>query len=211
MLDKNIFIYLFVLFIDILFFDVSNPKLFAPSVKKYSKYFTRVIYEEKFELILVLFLYRLLSLIPVTPSFLSNLWTHTIFKLILHRKDFDLDKEKLLMTMVAYFSTCYFFYFFTDSSLYRGIFSPCLLFCKKSFSKVEHSAVILEQSLGARNRVGTELSCLWPTRARICKRLWSLGIDSEKSIPPAYVAWRAGTTNRVVAPSRQAENRFLGS
>ncbi len=31
------------------------------------------------------------------------------------------------------------------------------------------------------------------------------------SIPPAYVAWRAGTTNRVVAPSRQAGNRFLGS
>ena len=28
-------------------------------------------------------------------------------------------------------------------------------------------------------------------RARICKRLWSPGIDSEDSIPPAYVAWRA--------------------
>ncbi len=35
-------------------------------------------------------------------------------------------------------------------------------------------------------------------RARICKRLWSPGIDSEESIPPAYVAWRAGTTNRVL-------------
>jgi hypothetical protein len=41
-------------------------------------------------------------------------------------------------------------------------------------------------------------------RARICKRLWSPGIDSEKSIPPAYVACR-------VIPARQAENRFLGS
>jgi hypothetical protein len=28
-------------------------------------------------------------------------------------------------------------------------------------------------------------------RARICKRLWSPRIDSEDSIPPAYVAWRA--------------------
>ncbi len=48
-------------------------------------------------------------------------------------------------------------------------------------------------------------------RARICKRLWSLGIDSEESIPPAYVAWRAGTTNRVVVPARRAGNQFLGS
>jgi hypothetical protein len=49
------------------------------------------------------------------------------------------------------------------------------------------------------------------TRARICKRLWSPGIDSEESISPAYVACRAGSTNRVVVPARQAENRFLGS
>ena len=31
------------------------------------------------------------------------------------------------------------------------------------------------------------------TRARIFKRLWSPEIDSKGSIPPAYVAWRAGT------------------
>ncbi len=49
------------------------------------------------------------------------------------------------------------------------------------------------------------------TRARICNRLWSPGIDSEKSIPPAYVARRAGTKNRVVVLARQAGNRFLGS
>jgi hypothetical protein len=30
-------------------------------------------------------------------------------------------------------------------------------------------------------------------RARIFKRLWSPGIDSKERIPPAYVAWRAGT------------------
>jgi len=49
------------------------------------------------------------------------------------------------------------------------------------------------------------------TRARICKRLSSPGIDSKKSIPPAYVTWRPGTTNRVVVPARRARNRFLGS
>jgi hypothetical protein len=50
-----------------------------------------------------------------------------------------------------------------------------------------------------------------PTRVRICNRLWSHGVDSEKSIPPAYVARRAGTKNRVVVLARQAGNRFLGS
>jgi hypothetical protein len=30
-------------------------------------------------------------------------------------------------------------------------------------------------------------------------------------MPRAYVAWRAGTTNRVVVPPRQTGNRFLGS
>ena len=48
-------------------------------------------------------------------------------------------------------------------------------------------------------------------RARICKCLWSPGIDSEESISPAYVAWRAGTTNRAVVLARRAENRFLYS
>jgi hypothetical protein len=28
---------------------------------------------------------------------------------------------------------------------------------------------------------------------------------------PAYVVWRAGTSNWVVVPARQAGNRFLGS
>ncbi len=52
---------------------------------------------------------------------------------------------------------------------------------------------------------------LFPNWDRICKRLMRPGIDSEDSIPPAYVVWRAGTTNRVIVPTRQAENRFLGS
>jgi hypothetical protein len=49
------------------------------------------------------------------------------------------------------------------------------------------------------------------TRAHICKRLWSPEIDSDGPIPPAYVAWRAGTKNRVVVQASHAGNRFLGS
>jgi hypothetical protein len=64
--------------------------------------------------------------------------------------------------------------------------------------------------MGARNRVGLGLS-YQPARARSCKRLWSPGIDSEESISPAYVAWGAGTTNRIVVPASQAGNQFLGS
>ncbi len=56
--------------------------------------------------------------------------------------------------------------------------------------------------------VGTIQGKLW---ARICKFLRSPRIDSKESIPPAYVAWRAGTSNRVVLPARHAGNRFLGS
>jgi hypothetical protein len=39
---------------------------------------------------------------------------------------------------------------------------------------------------------------------RIWNHLRSPGIDSEDSIPPAYVAWRAGTTKRVIVPGRHA-------
>jgi hypothetical protein len=42
--------------------------------------------------------------------------------------------------------------------------------------------------------------------AQMCK-LFSPGIGFKESIPPAYVVWRTGTSNRVV----QAWNRFLGS
>jgi hypothetical protein len=56
-----------------------------------------------------------------------------------------------------------------------------------------------------------DICAIWKNEARICKRFRSPGIDSEESIPPAYVVRRAETTNRVVVPARQAENRFLGS
>jgi hypothetical protein len=46
-------------------------------------------------------------------------------------------------------------------------------------------------------------------RARIYKRFRRPGIDSEDSIPPAYVAWRAGTTNRVVVPGWESNPGLL--
>ncbi len=49
-----------------------------------------------------------------------------------------------------------------------------------------------------------------PSWARICKRLRSPESDSKEFIPPAYVAWLASTSKRVVVPARQAGNRFLG-
>ncbi len=34
---------------------------------------------------------------------------------------------------------------------------------------------------------------------------------AQESIPATYVAWRAGTSKRVVVPARKAGNQFLGS
>ncbi len=45
---------------------------------------------------------------------------------------------------------------------------------------------------GGTSTIGTRFFGVF-LRARIFKRLWSPGIDSKASIPPAYVAWRAGT------------------
>ncbi len=39
----------------------------------------------------------------------------------------------------------------------------------------------------------------------------SPGIDSKESILSGHVAWRVGTSNRVVEPACQTWNRFLGS
>ncbi len=36
-------------------------------------------------------------------------------------------------------------------------------------------------------------------------------IDSEESVPPAYLAWRADTTSKVIVPADHAGNRFLDS
>ncbi len=47
--------------------------------------------------------------------------------------------------------------------------------------------------------------------ARIYKRLRSPEADSKESILPAYVSWRAGTSNRDVVPAHQSGNRFPSS
>jgi hypothetical protein len=48
-------------------------------------------------------------------------------------------------------------------------------------------------------------------RARIFKRLWSPEIEIDRNrFPPAYVAWRPGTTNMGWRTGPQAGNRFLG-
>jgi hypothetical protein len=67
---------------------------------------------------------------------------------------------------------------------------------------VTSSAAIFKQSTGEKKGVEIGLSY----RARICKRLWSPGIDSA-----SLGNLGAVTPNRVVVPSRQAANRFLSS
>jgi hypothetical protein len=47
-------------------------------------------------------------------------------------------------------------------------------------------------------------------RARILKLLRSPRIDSKESIPPAFAAWRAGTTTRFLAPNRLLKNSSTG-
>ncbi len=41
----------------------------------------------------------------------------------------------------------------------------------------------------------------WRARARTFKCLWGSGIDSKEWIPPAYVAWRAGTITQFLLGS----------
>ncbi len=70
-------------------------------------------------------------------------------------------------------------------------------------SKMRKSTTNLESRLSLGHNI-TRNSALYflHSWARICKCLRSPGIDSKESIPPAYVAWRAGTSNRVVVPAR---------
>ncbi len=50
---------------------------------------------------------------------------------------------------------------------------------------------------GQEKNVGTPYRKALESRVRIFKRLWSPGIDSKESIPPAYEARRAGTNNPI--------------
>ncbi len=54
---------------------------------------------------------------------------------------------------------------------------------------------------GGGDREGIILSFLFTSRARTFKILGSPGIESKESIPPAYVAWRAGTTTLLLLNS----------
>jgi hypothetical protein len=50
--------------------------------------------------------------------------------------------------------------------------------------------------------VSNSVNGIHASRARICKRYKKPSNQfRRKSIPPAYVAWRAGTTNKVVVPA----------
>jgi hypothetical protein len=51
--------------------------------------------------------------------------------------------------------------------------------------------------------VGVGVSLYLCDRGTKLKFLNVQGIDSKESIPPAYVACRAGTTNGVIVPARQ--------
>ncbi len=67
--------------------------------------------------------------------------------------------------------------------------SPCSI---SQCTNYHFCAGIFKLSMVARNRVVTGLSYR-PARGGIYKLLRSPGIDSKEQIPPAYVAWRAGT------------------
>jgi hypothetical protein len=110
----------------------------------------------------------------------------------------------------------------------------CFLLIPNLYNFKEPSTGILQQSMRARNRVDNPfptrflvpIDCfkipaqerfqgIDSARARICKRLKSPEFDSKESIPPACVACRTGTSNRVVVPAHQnnkkpAGNRCLG-
>jgi hypothetical protein len=78
-----------------------------------------------------------------------------------------------------------------------------------------HSALILRLI----DVCSAKWSSILPFRKRDRARLCTPEMNSMESIPPAYVAWRAGSTNKVIVPPaglhRLAEsiplNRFPGS
>ncbi len=88
--------------------------------------------------------------------------------------------------------------------------------CLQIFKKYDLLLLSIEAQVldrcWALDRLANVDAHFWYQPARLHRqRLRSPEIDSEESIPPAYVAWRAGTTNKVVVRVRQIGNRFLGS
>ncbi len=73
---------------------------------------------------------------------------------------------------------------------------------------IERRTVVLRMQIRMvskwiRIRIKMVRICSTVEQSRICKTLWSPGIDSKESILSAYVAWRAVTTNRVLVPAGQ--------
>jgi hypothetical protein len=59
--------------------------------------------------------------------------------------------------------------------------------------------------------VGHESGTTGIARARIFTRLWRSGIDTNASIPPAFVAWRAGTIKIPARIDRKAKTEGQNS
>jgi hypothetical protein len=68
-------------------------------------------------------------------------------------------------------------------------------------ARLHHNSLLLCSCL--HKKLDIVCSC-----ARICKRLRNPGINSKESLPPAYVARPAGTTNRVILTYRQGTCRL---
>jgi hypothetical protein len=118
-------------------------------------------------------------------TFLSN----NVKNFILHL--FARESHKVKKITVTYMNCCRKFLL---QILLIKTMRLCTAFHESSLSMFPtvrnyYSAGIFKQSMGTRNRVGIGLSYR-PARARICKLLRRPGIDSEDSIPPAYVAWQ---------------------
>jgi hypothetical protein len=63
------------------------------------------------------------------------------------------------------------------------------------------SRSLVRKGCGKVRRNAFPLRPLPPPREGILKLLWSPGIESKESIPPAYIAWRAGTTTQLLLGS----------
>ncbi len=103
-----------------------------------------------------------------------------------------------------------------DACIHRGrVYGYWLGFKKQGEKIIQEAWTVLLNFKEPGNRfqgIDSAILCsLSDLSLSISKRLWSPGIDSEESISPAYVAWRASTTNRVFVPARQAGNRYMGS
>ncbi len=111
---------------------------------------------------------------------------------------FDLVKQEQGLTRDFYFR------FFRESAYtYKLTTKPVFKLQSVSLSTLTTAASLSLVSMTqaqAVNWVNVNLRKDEITWARICKRLWSPGIDFEESIPPAYAAWWAGTTNRNAVP-----------